>query len=215
MYSCRIVVRSKCGLVSASVETNDSLVLFQVFPVNTDDNYIFATTRNADIDELRPILLTDFNGVQITKSKNFTTIQGVKKSHGMMGSIIKNGGIPLYPIVVDRGTETFDFIVTSKSTIENVLESAGKHNHVEQFYYDKITGSDFIGLMSKKNGVANMMWLTDIEKNIIKKAFKNGFFKWPREYNLDLMVSEFKLSKPTILYHIRNSERKILKSLLE
>lgn len=213
MISNRVVISSNCGIISASAESERPLILYQVFHINESDNYIFGMTKTTDSSGFRKPLTADFTELRMKKSRKLLTFNGIKKSHGMMGAILLNEGLPLYPIVAQRGTETFDFLTTSMDSTERVLKAIKKNNRVEDFFYSKISDDDIMNEVAHKNSIFNTLWLTDLEKRVITRAYKKGFFNWPREYRLDMMAREFNITKATLIYHLRNSERKIMKSI--
>lgn len=215
MYSSNFSIKSDCGLSSAAEKTNQSIISLYVYPMGEGKNYVFSFSTNQDNDLLKEYLSKDFISYNIFKGKNVYFIQGIKRGHGMMNSIITAGGIPLFPVVAKDGTESFDFIAYNRKIVDDVIEAASKHNDVTYSDYDNMENDQILSVLSRKQSMIHTMDLTEIEKKVIRKAYKAGYFTWPRDYRLDFMANDFKLSKPTILYHIRNAERKILKFVVD
>ena len=53
------------------------------------------------------------------------------------------------------------------------------------------------------------------QKRVLVEAYKSGYFEYPRRANLNDLAKKLGLSKSTCLHHIRLSEQKILKRIIE
>ena len=215
MYRSSFTIKSNCGLSTAAKEVGAAIVSVYVYPMSDGKNFVFSFTTSSDIDALRHYLSSDFLNYKIYRGKNVVFIQGIKQGHGMINSIISSGGVPLFPFVARGGTESFDFITYRRHLIDEVIDSVSKHNEIAFSSYDSLRNDDILSVLGRKNSVILTKDLTDIERRVIRKAYRSGYFSWPRDYRLDLMVSDFSLSKPTLLYHIRNAERKILSMIMD
>jgi len=68
-------------------------------------------------------------------------------------------------------------------------------------------------IYGKISRIAYISNLTDTEMKIIRTALNQGFYSWPRSFDLMAISNSFNLTKPTVLYHLRNAERNIMESL--
>ncbi len=130
-----------------------------------------------------------------------------------MAVIGKNGSIPLFPIIASEGMELFSFILVSKKEADASIEMISSGNYVKDKYTKSIDESDILKEMWRPTYFLLTMNLTESEINSIKGAYDFGLYQWPRLNNLKYLSRYLGLSKPTILYHIRNAESKILDSL--
>jgi predicted DNA binding protein len=82
-------------------------------------------------------------------------------------------------------------------------------NHIDDFTISRLRQEDLASLMNR-NYVPLYGQLTTMEFEILRSAVSNGYYQWPRGYNLDDISRRFNIRKPTVLYHLRNAEKKIL-----
>jgi|GEM_PF-2972724 len=141
-------------------------------------------------------------------------------THGKMDQAkkmmdVESGSIPIFPILARDGREIFNFVSLSDRSSGKLQEFLEKRNHTEDFFYNRVRGNEFVSGVPKKWGILTSMNLTPTERTLIKTAYKHGFFEWPRTYDLELMRKDYNLSKPTLLYHLRNAERKIMKTIFD
>jgi PAS domain S-box-containing protein len=57
--------------------------------------------------------------------------------------------------------------------------------------------------------------LTERQLEVVKTAYFNGFFEWPRDTSGKELAAKLDVSQPTVSRHIRNSERKLLDTVFE
>ena len=214
MFTGNFVIKSECGLASASSKMEGSIISLYVYPMGDNRNYVFAFTASSDTRTLRDYLSIDFITYRLFKGKNFTFVQGIKKGHGIMNSIFHSDGIPIFPIIAHGGTERFEFVTYDMASVESVFENVENTSKLQFSDYDHQSGDDLFNTITRKQSALYLTSLTNIERRILQKAYRSGYFLWPRMYNLGLLVKDFNLAKPTILYHLRNAERKILKAMV-
>lgn len=53
------------------------------------------------------------------------------------------------------------------------------------------------------------------QKKVLVEAYRSGYFEYPRRVNLNDLAKKLGLAKSTCLHHIRLSEQKILKKIIE
>ncbi|GGM76647.1 hypothetical protein GCM10007108_13420 [Thermogymnomonas acidicola] len=177
-------------------------------------NYIVAFTVANDVVDMKKAFSKDFENFSIVKGKLYTFITGVKHSHGIIPSITANGGIPIFPTYADGGIETFNVLLFTKESLDYIIDAVKSHNDVVTMDYLRIRDGDSI-IDNIKSLFSNVLVtdLTPLEKKIIRAAFTSGFYTWPRQFSLEDISRDTGLSKPTVLYHIRNAERKVMRSL--
>lgn len=200
-------------MASVAGALDETVISVYVFPLGENRNYIFSIVNTKHQEELESLLAKDFESYRIHSENGIAMIQGVKRGHGLMQAIVDSGAIPSFPVMARDELEVLNFMSLSDkspSRLEDVLEAG---NHVEDFFFDKVKGEELVLDVTKRWGILGSVNLTSTERNLIKSAYKQGFFEWPRMYDLALMKKDYNLSKPTILYHMRNAERKILQTI--
>ncbi|MHB1709093.1 MAG: helix-turn-helix domain-containing protein [Thermoplasmataceae archaeon] len=213
MISGSFTVRSKCGLASVAGALDETVLSVYVYPLQENKNYVFSIVNTKHQEELEPLLAKDYISYKIHSANGIIMIQGVKRGHGLMKAIVDNGAIPSFPLMARDELEILNFTSLSDrypSKLESSLEAS---NHVEDFFFERVKEEEFVTNLTRRWGLLGAVNLTSTERNLIKSAYKQGFFEWPRIYDLDLMKRDYNLSKPTLLYHMRNAERKIMQAI--
>ena len=215
MITGNFSIKSACSLAKAADTIEGTVISLYVYPLKSKLNYVFAIANDNHSGELESILSKDFVSFRISHEKDMLMIQGVKKGHGVMGAMIDSNCIPVFPIIARNGQEFFNYASLFNKASDVLQESIERTNKIETFDFEKTIGNDFITGIPKKWGILNSMDLTDTERKLVKAAFKMGFYEWPRVYDLNLMKNDYKLSKPTLLYHLRKAEKKIMQTIFE
>lgn len=203
-------VKSKCSLANVSEAADGPVISLYVSPAGEGKNYVFSIVNSRRKEDLEPLLSRDFVSYKIHSENGIILLQGIKHGHGLMKAIVDSGAVPSFPVVARGDLEVINFMSLSDrspSTLENSLEAG---NRLDDFFFDKVGGEKLVLDVTKRWGILGSLNLTVAERDLIKSAYKQGFFEWPRMYDLDLLKRDYNLSKPTILYHMRNAERKIM-----
>ncbi len=210
MFYCDIKINSNCGLSQFADFLESTVNVTYVNPLSKGQNLVFSYAKTPLKNEQLDFQANDFINRTISGVGKFIVMNSLKKGHGITYSIIENGGIPVFPVVIGSGIENVSCIVQSRDAGELILQSIEKkRNHVEDFTISRMGQEDFAALMNR-NFVPLYGQLTTMEFEILRSAISNGYYQWPREYNLDDISGRFKIKKPTVLYHLRNAERKVL-----
>ncbi|MDS0256228.1 helix-turn-helix domain-containing protein [Thermoplasmatales archaeon AK] len=214
MYITRLEVESHCGLAKTSSLIDRPLIIPYAYPLSIDRNYVFCFTEKDALNPVHSDVLNDFISYKIVNSGNYTVIDGVKRSHRIISSISSNGGVPLFPIVITEGAESVGFLTYSADDFERIILGISKKNVIVNQKTKKISIDEVVQEI-KGNIVSSFpVNLSKTEADIIQKAFANGFYSWPRKCSLEKLSSTFGLSKPTVSYHLRNGERKLIEYVL-
>lgn len=215
LYLSDLRIESDCGLAEAASILNEPIVSVQVYPISNGMNYLMAYTMAENTVELRKTLSKDFMEVNLVKGKRGTFILGTKVGHGVMEGINGTGNIPLFPVFAHHGQEHFLYISTSKDKSKEASENISENNYVSSLSVKSVNGDDIMGLLSGLVSYYQKSKLTETELKVMQEAYKSGYYEWPRPKNLGDVSDTLSLSKPTVLYHIRKAERKLLRSILE
>jgi predicted DNA binding protein len=123
----------------------------------------------------------------------YTSIQ-----NSIIGNVTKFGGFILKPIVLDNGWEVWTIMVASKEQLPQLLGSLNKCGKV-------------VILSIKKSSLDNSN-LSPKQSLVIGIAIKLGYYEWPRKISAKELAKRLKISKATVLQHLRVGEAKIIKS---
>jgi predicted DNA binding protein len=122
----------------------------------------------------------------------------VSKIKSLIGTINNNGGFLLRPILLEKGYEVCNITVPNKENLNkliNELKKLGK----------------FTLLSIKKSNLDNSD-LSRKQKLVIDLAFKLGYYEFPRKISATQIANRLKISKSTLLQHLRSAEIKVLKN---
>ncbi len=133
MYLLSFSIESECGLSRAASEIHNSIFIVNTVTSDFINNSVIAVTQSKNSPVMREYLTEDFSTLSIMKKDRYSLIYGIKKSHGIIGAIEKNGGIPIYPLIANNGSESFDSVVMNKEVIDKILAEVEKHNKIEKF----------------------------------------------------------------------------------
>ncbi|ABL79016.1 helix-turn-helix domain-containing protein [Thermofilum pendens] len=122
------------------------------------------------------------------------------------------GRFILFPYVIKKGTRKFFIISEEEPSI--LLDRLKKYGTVTRMEKVLLTDAlkDSYALLMRTDLLSK---LTPLQRKILSKAIIKGYFDWPRKYSLSDLSQELGISKATLAEHIRRSESKILKYLLE
>ncbi len=116
-------------------------------------------------------------------------------------------------IIIHNGNEYWSFFVYDNK-IKETLDNLSK---IEGVRYE-ILGIENVKEFEEKAGDIIdeiSMSLSTKQKKVLIGAYKSGYFEYPRRANLKDIAKRFGIAKSTCLHHIRLSEQKILKRIIE
>lgn len=209
MFYCEIKIESNCGLSKLSDVLETPVNVSYVNPMARGQNLVLSYARTQlpldKIDfESRDIIKKNISGVG-----KFIVMNSIKRGHGITHSIVNGGAIPIFPVIIESGIENVVCIVSNREMCEPIIHNIEKLNHVDDFTVAKLRQEDLASIMNR-NYFPLYGQLTTMEFEILRAAVSNGYYKWPREYNLEDISNRFNIRKPTVLYHLRTAEKKIL-----
>ncbi len=211
MYMVSFSIRSSCGMSMAASMLGSPIFSSYVYPMGKGKNFLLAEAVSRNKNKINKSLLSDFKDVAISRRGKFVDFKGIKESHGVMGAIFSTMSIPLFPIIAQDGMETFHFVSFNQESIDGALDKISLKNKIVEHNYRKISAGESVtsGVLLSRE-LLRSMGLTKAELESLKLAHLGGYFEWPKRKNLTEISEELNLSKVTVLYHIRNAQRKIL-----
>ncbi|MFC7194924.1 helix-turn-helix domain-containing protein [Halosimplex aquaticum] len=57
--------------------------------------------------------------------------------------------------------------------------------------------------------------LTDRQRAVLKTAYYNGYYEWPREADSEDLADSLDIASTTLLQHLRKGHRRILEAMFE
>lgn len=209
MFFCEIRINSNCGLSKLSDVLEVPVHVSYVNPMSRGQNLVLSYARTDLSPEKIDFQSRDIINKSISGVGKFIVMNSVKRGHGIIHSIVDGGGFPIFPVVIGSGIENVACIVSSKEMYEPIIHNIERVNRIEDSTISRLRQEDLASLMNR-NYVPLYGQLTTMELEILRSAVSNGYYKWPREYNLEDISNRFNIKKPTVLYHLRNAEKKIL-----
>lgn len=208
MFLCEVKISSNCGLSKLSEVLETPINVSYVNPLPRGRNMVLSYAR-----AVMPLSKVDFQSRDILENHThemgkFFIMNSIKRGHGIIHSIVEEGGFPVFPVVIEDGIESVAYLVSSRDIFESIIQKMGRNNHIEDQNISKMRQEYFAALMNI-NYIPLFAQLTSMELDILRSAVSNGYYEWPRDYNLDAIAGRFNLRKPTVLYHLRNAEKKI------
>lgn len=214
MYLVSFSIKSSCGMSMAASMLDSPVFSSYVYPISKGRNFFLAEAISKNKNKINKSLLHDFKDVSISHRGKFIDFKGVKRSHDVMIEIISNLSIPLFPIIAQNGMETFHFVAFAQDSIDKTLDKINFKNKLLENNYRKVSaGESMTSGFLLSNEFLRSMGLTKAELTSLKLAHLEGYFEWPKGKNLTELSQEMNMSKVTLLYHIRNAQRKILNLL--
>lgn len=124
-------------------------------------------------------------------------------------------GFRLHPIVIRNGKEKWFCLYDSSKVVaaEDFNDECTKVINLKQLTHDDFFADYPVALMSINSGkVTGTLTFEEIE--LLRTAYQEGFFDWPRRVNLTTLSKKLSTSKSRLSYHFRSIERKVFKLLL-
>ena len=206
---------------SASHRLNQVIYSLNAYPINNELNYVLALIVMNDkkqnqkdgIQYLMRELRKDFLDIHIisSKSSNAIVFTGIKRGHGVLYPLIRNNAIPILPTMASDGYEIFNFLIYNKEYVNKVINEISENNIIDYINYERITDANtLMNTLLQRIKKLILYDLSDYELNILRTAYKQGYFSWPKGINIDELAQKLGYSKPMISYYLRRSITKIL-----
>ena len=139
-----------------------------------------------------------------------------RKSYGTIKSFLKAGIIVLEPLYVRNGVKYFDVLARDQRALQRAIQMIQDVSPVpvdiEIFEEDlNITREVMRFLLGDLNILSS---LTKSEREALFRAYRMGYFEWPKKANSEVISKSLGISKATFIEHLRKAEKKILDLIL-
>lgn len=127
--------------------------------------------------------------------------------------ILRNQGIRVAPIIYSDGWEYHKFVCTTKSILSNIMNDLQKFYTIElisveeRSYYNPL---DFFGISAGKIHRT----LSENQIKLLVQAYQQGYYKTPRDTNLDELAADHNISRAAVGRAIRKAENKIMDMII-
>lgn len=137
-----------------------------------------------------------------TKSEIRALLLMTVKMRGGISELFMNKGAYYISEYITRGLEKWSLVIDDKTFKESILPDLK-----EKTYSLKINERE--NIFTVKN------LLTSKEMEILYKAYKLGYFDWPKRIDLKELSEELGISKSTTLQTLRRATNKLIKSFID
>lgn len=165
-------------------------------PVTAVDGVLGLQDQFVSIEGLRQV--SDQNGTAVYEATVRTpTVARVIKQYGaLLRSIIADEHELRAVVELPRGADVRAFVETLQRSVP-ATELVGRRNRDRS----EKSGIEF------RNDLEAA--LTDRQLEVLRSAYRNGYFEWPREQTGEEVATGLGISQPTFNRHLRESERKL------
>jgi predicted DNA binding protein len=167
-------------------------------------------------EEFKKPEILDFNLVHSQKNclNMFTMVEATSSFYEI---VLKNEVIPIGAKIVNG--EEYWTLFTRKDCLSKVLQRiSDKSLKIDDYKFEI---ESITNLTSFKSGMLSGSFedvineLTLRQKEILIKAYLEGYYRWPRGKTVREIAKDLEISKVTCLHHLRNAEIKILEAFIK
>lgn len=135
-----------------------------------------------------------------------------------MARIRANDGFITGPFYIEDGSELWNVGFDSTAVADETLSELDRNNEFIVMSREQVGEPLAQGTAESVNAgvqlVEQCKQLTTVERNTLKTAVRNGYFKSPRETTLGELAEEFDISKPAVSDNLRRGQQKILETVV-
>ncbi|MEM1651651.1 MAG: helix-turn-helix domain-containing protein [Sulfolobales archaeon] len=134
------------------------------------------------------------------------TILLTKRNYGVLKAIHRVGGTKVGPVTVETGFKHFPVFIPRGSELKLL-------KYVRKFSPCSVDAKIFRAPLDTED-LSTVPTLTEYEFRVLRVAYEEGFFEWPRRIRLEELASIFGISKATAAEHLRKAVRKLAEAYL-
>ncbi|MEM1830112.1 MAG: helix-turn-helix domain-containing protein [Desulfurococcaceae archaeon] len=134
------------------------------------------------------------------------TILLIKRNYGVLKAIRKVGGMKLGPVAVEMGFKHFPVFIPRGSELK-LLKYVREFSPCDADVKVSRASPDTENLLTTPT-------LTEYEFRVLRLAYEEGFFEWPRGVGLEELASVLGISKATTAEHLRKAVKKLAEAYL-
>nr|WP_323849397.1 helix-turn-helix domain-containing protein [Haloferax litoreum] len=123
-----------------------------------------------------------------------------KRSSGALPIIRQNHGMLQRMSQFHGRSRVFDIVVFRRADLKSIISGLRSLGTVD--------------LRKLKPFEGPSTRLSKRQAEVIAYAVEHGYYDWPRKTTVEAIASEFELTRPTVLEHLRRAEKKLLSDSL-
>mgnify|MGYP001626206418 CR=1 FL=1 len=130
----------------------------------------------------------------------------IKKNYGVMRALHRVGGAKVGPVTVVRGFKYFPVFIPHGSRARLI-------KYVKEFSPCDVD----VRLLKSGTGtrpLTEVPSLTEYELYVLRVAYEEGYFEWPRKARLEDLAIKLGVSKATVAEHLRKALKKLLNTYI-
>lgn len=194
--------------------------------------FIMNTQTDGDFQNVLTLFHSSKNGIMDKALRALNEINGLKdlsiigKRENSMSLLysfpqtdlfrdVQEIGFRLHPVIVKNGIERW-FLLSYNSGSENGHKPVGNRN-TKLVSAKKLTTDEFVAsyarMLAEISKIRGSIPNSTEEENIAEKAYRLGYFEWPRKTSISKLSREANIPKSTLVYKLRKAEKGILDDL--
>ncbi len=209
------ITQTDCSNVDATRNLENTYILIMNTETSDKHQNMFSIVFSSEIDELNAALqalsahkrVSNFN--LISKKGNIAMVFYSMTQTSMFRKTARLG-FRIHPILVHMGKERWFYINSGTRPLgeEDVSDEFTKIISMRSIGQEEFF-QQYPAVFSRLNVAHMMTMLTGEEVKLLKTINELGFFDWPRGSSLTQLSRKMKISKSTLSYHVRSTEKKL------
>lgn len=135
-----------------------------------------------------------------------------------MATIRRHGGYLTGPFRATAGSEIWHVGFDSEGSADAALAELDRDNEFSVESRDALTLDDYHDVVQHVGPAKRLLDgcrnLSAVERDTVQHAYREGYFRSPRDATLGTLADEFGVSKPAVSKNLRRGERKVLREVL-
>jgi len=206
-------IRDVFGAVDAPVETNGTITIDELVPVEDDEFLVYGTTTTDAVDTLNGLVevLPHWREVTVHSDSDPANFELRLVDPPVLSVIASHGGY-VDEVVFEDGDYRMTIHLAPGTDVRRVTDAVGDaYPKAEMIRRRQITRSHDETRQVRRSIATS---LTDRQRTALEAAYYAGFFEWPRETTGEDVAESLGLAPPTFHNHLRKAQRKVLDALL-
>lgn len=193
-----------CGQFAEIAERFEIINVFNIRPTDYTEVCRITLKEGAAIESVRNEYISEIT-VLAGEGRDYTFLVKGRVSEEISGFIARFDLRIDYPIVFDETSCQFGMIGSSEE-LQNIVNAAKERNW----------GLEILALYDYNPLVSGLLSeLTDKQRDILKTAYRNGYFDHPRKIDAGKLAEKTGIHKTTLLEHLHKAEKRLVGRILD
>jgi predicted DNA binding protein len=136
-----------------------------------------------------------------------------------MHTIRSNNGYITGPFFIEDGSELWHVGFDSSDRADETLSNLDRNNEFAIVSRERNDLPDLQDLVRNANEAMHLIEgcrdLSEVERDTLKSAVKEGYFQSPRDATLGTLADEFDISKPAVSKNLRRAQHKVAERVID